>query len=82
MRHYRSVTSPTPFLRAIRLAVPGYACACLPHAAYGGQGLLFENSTAFCYGGFVWLLFHLFVVVYGELALRASFGVDYETYYA
>src|SRR6267154_6150109 len=39
-----------------------------------GQGLVFGNVTLLEYGGLVWLLFHLFVLVYEEPTLRAGFG--------
>ena len=45
-----------------------------------GQGLIFGNLALLEYGGFVWLLFHLFVLVYEEPTLRASFGSDYERF--
>ncbi len=32
------------------------------------------------YGGLVWLLFHLFVLVYEEPTLRASFGSEYKLF--
>jgi protein-S-isoprenylcysteine O-methyltransferase Ste14 len=45
-----------------------------------GQGLIFGNLALLEYGGFVCLLFHLFVLVYEEPTLRASFGSDYERF--
>jgi protein-S-isoprenylcysteine O-methyltransferase Ste14 len=45
-----------------------------------GQGLLLGNVTLLEYGGLVWLLFHLFVLVYEEPALRRSFGSEYELF--
>ena len=45
-----------------------------------GQGLTFGNVTLLEYGGLVWLLFHLFVVVYEEPTLTASFGSDYKLF--
>jgi protein-S-isoprenylcysteine O-methyltransferase Ste14 len=47
-----------------------------------GQGLIFGNVTLLEYGGLVWLLFHLFVLIYEEPILRASFGTEYETFCA
>jgi protein-S-isoprenylcysteine O-methyltransferase Ste14 len=47
-----------------------------------GQGLIFGNITLLEYGGLVWLLFHLFVLVYEEPTLRASFGSEYKVYCA
>lgn len=45
-----------------------------------GQGLLFGNLTLLEYGGLVWLLFHLFVLLYEEPVLRASFGDEYRLF--
>jgi protein-S-isoprenylcysteine O-methyltransferase Ste14 len=45
-----------------------------------GQGLLLGNVTLLEYGGLVWLLFHLFVLVYEEPTLRASFGSEYKVF--
>ena len=47
-----------------------------------GQGLIFTNVTVQEYGGVVWLLFHLFVLVYEEPTLKASFGAEYEVFCA
>ena len=47
-----------------------------------GQGLLFGNVTLLEYGGLVWLVFHIFVLVYEEPALRASFGAEYKMFCA
>jgi protein-S-isoprenylcysteine O-methyltransferase Ste14 len=45
-----------------------------------GQGLIFGNVTLLEYGGLVWLLFHLFVLLYEEPTLRASFGSEYKLF--
>ena len=47
-----------------------------------GQGLLLGNVALLEYGGLVWLLFHLFVLVYEEPTLRATFGPEYEAFCA
>jgi protein-S-isoprenylcysteine O-methyltransferase Ste14 len=47
-----------------------------------GQGLIFGNSALLEYGGAVCLLFHLFVLVYEEPTLRASFGSEYQIFCA
>jgi protein-S-isoprenylcysteine O-methyltransferase Ste14 len=47
-----------------------------------GQGLLLGNATLLEYGVLVWLLFHLFVLVYEEPTLRASFGSEYTCFCA
>jgi protein-S-isoprenylcysteine O-methyltransferase Ste14 len=43
-----------------------------------GQGLILGNVRVLEYGALVWLCFHLFVVVYEEPTLRATFGLEYE----
>jgi len=45
-----------------------------------GQGLIFGNLTLLEYSGMVWLVFHLFVVVYEEPTLRASFSSEYKLF--
>jgi protein-S-isoprenylcysteine O-methyltransferase Ste14 len=47
-----------------------------------GQGLILGNVTLLVYGGLVWLLFHVFVLIYEEPALRASFGSEYKSFCA
>jgi protein-S-isoprenylcysteine O-methyltransferase Ste14 len=47
-----------------------------------GQGLVFGNVALLEYGAFVWLLFHLFVLVYEEPTLSASFGSEYKVFCA
>lgn len=49
-------------------------------AAILGQGLLFGNIRLFAYVGIVWLVFHLFVLVYEEPALRAVYGSEYVSF--
>jgi len=45
-----------------------------------GQGLILGNVRLLEYGGAVWLSFHLFVLLYEEPTLRASFGSEYELF--
>jgi protein-S-isoprenylcysteine O-methyltransferase Ste14 len=47
-----------------------------------GQGLILGNATLLEYGGLVLLLFHVFVLVYEEPTLRASFGSEYKSFCA
>jgi len=47
-----------------------------------GQGLFFGDVRLIVYGLFLWLITHLFVVVYEEPTLRKSFGAEYERYCA
>jgi protein-S-isoprenylcysteine O-methyltransferase Ste14 len=41
-----------------------------------GQGLQLGSSRVLEDGALVWLLFHLFVLLYEELGLRSSFGPE------
>jgi protein-S-isoprenylcysteine O-methyltransferase Ste14 len=45
-----------------------------------GQGLWLGNVALLEYAALVWLLFHLFVLLYEEPTLRASFGSEYEVF--
>jgi len=47
-----------------------------------GQGLILGNIQLLEYGGVVWFLFHLFVLIYEEPTLRATFGSEYTTFCA
>ncbi len=47
-----------------------------------GQGLILGNVRLLEYGMLVWLLFHVFVIVYEEPTLRESFGSEYRTFCA
>ena len=47
-----------------------------------GQALIFGNAGLLEYGGIVWLLFHLFVLLYEEPTLRATFGPEYDSFCA
>jgi protein-S-isoprenylcysteine O-methyltransferase Ste14 len=47
-----------------------------------GQALFFGSLRLLEYGAFLWLGFHLFVLVYEERKLRATFGEEYETFCA
>ena len=47
-----------------------------------GQALLFGNASLAVYGAFVWLAFHLFVLLYEEPTLRRTFGSEYERFCA
>jgi protein-S-isoprenylcysteine O-methyltransferase Ste14 len=47
-----------------------------------GQGLMLGNVALLGYGGLVWLLFHVFVLIYEEPTLRASYGSVYRTFCA
>jgi protein-S-isoprenylcysteine O-methyltransferase Ste14 len=47
-----------------------------------GQGLVLGSVALLEYGGFVWLLCHLFVLGYEEPTLRASFGSEYKAFCA
>jgi protein-S-isoprenylcysteine O-methyltransferase Ste14 len=47
-----------------------------------GQGLILGNLGLLLYGALVWLLFHLFVLLYEEPTLRESFGSEYAAFCA
>jgi protein-S-isoprenylcysteine O-methyltransferase Ste14 len=47
-----------------------------------GQALLFGSRPLLAYAATVWLLFHLFVLLYEEPTLRATFGDEYATFSA
>src|SRR3984885_5430857 len=47
-----------------------------------GQGVILGNLKLLEYGGLVFLLFYLFVVVYEEPTMRATFGAEYESFCA
>jgi protein-S-isoprenylcysteine O-methyltransferase Ste14 len=47
-----------------------------------GQGLIFGNARVLAYGAIAWLFFHLFVLLYEEPVLRATFGEEYRLYCA
>jgi|SRR5579884_1229480 len=47
-----------------------------------GQGLFLGNMPLVAYGALVWLLLHLFVLIYEEPTLRASFGPEYKAFSA
>jgi protein-S-isoprenylcysteine O-methyltransferase Ste14 len=47
-----------------------------------GQALLFGSVALLEYGAVVWLMFHLFVLLYEEPTLRGVFGSDYEAFRA
>jgi len=45
-----------------------------------GQALLFWSRTLAEYAAFLWLAFHVFVLLYEEPKLRRMFGEEYEAY--
>jgi len=47
-----------------------------------GQALLFGNLRLLAYGATVWFFFHLFVLLYEEPVLKATFGSEYERFRA
>jgi protein-S-isoprenylcysteine O-methyltransferase Ste14 len=47
-----------------------------------GQALMFGNLALLEYGAAVWLLFHLFVLIYEEPTLRNTFGAEYDEFCA
>jgi protein-S-isoprenylcysteine O-methyltransferase Ste14 len=51
-------------------------------SAIVGQALLFGSVMLLEYAGVVWLVFHVFVLVYEEPTLREQFGSSYAAYQA
>jgi len=47
-----------------------------------GQSLVLGNAALLEYGAVVWLLFHLFVLIYEEPTLKATFGSEYKSFCA
>src|SRR5689334_7200927 len=47
-----------------------------------GQGLILGDIGLLAYGSLVWFLFHLFVRIYEEPTLRATFGSEYTAFCA
>jgi len=47
-----------------------------------GEGLVLGNVTLLGYGALVWLLMHVFVLVYEEPTLRSAFGPEYKSFCA
>lgn len=82
----RGLGTPAPVFPTQRLVVSGlYRRVRNPMyvsvvSAILGQGLLFGSLGVIEYAAIVWLLFHLFVVVYEEPTLRKSFGLEYEIF--
>ena len=44
--------------------------------------MVLGNVALLQYGGLVWLLFHLFVLMYEEPTLRGAYGSEYELFCA
>lgn len=84
----QGVGTPAPVFPTRRLIVTGlYRHVRNPMyvavaGAILGQGLVFGNVMLLVYGGTVWTLFHLFVRVYEEPTLTASFRSEYRIYCA
>lgn len=47
-----------------------------------GQSLLLGSARVLVYASILWLVFHLFVLVYEEPALRRAYGGEYEQFCA
>lgn len=78
--------TPAPVAPTARLVVggtyryvrnPAYVCVI---ALILGQALLFGSTRLLAYAGFVWVAFHVFVILYEEPTLRRQFDGDYEQY--
>jgi len=84
----QGVGTPAPVFPTCHLVVTGLYCY-VRNPMYVavvstilGQGLILGNVTLLEYGGLVWLLFHVFVLLYEEPTLRASFGSEYKSFCA
>jgi protein-S-isoprenylcysteine O-methyltransferase Ste14 len=80
--------TPAPVFPTRHLIVTGlYRCVRNPMyvavvSTILGQGLILGNAALLEYGGLVWVLFHVFVLVYEEPTLRESFGSEYRVFCA
>ena len=45
-----------------------------------GQAVLFDSRAVLLYAAFLWLAFHVFVLLYEEPALHKQFGPEYDNY--
>ncbi len=45
-----------------------------------GEAILFESWTLLLFAVFIWLIQHLFVLLYEEPVLKEKFGPEYESY--
>jgi protein-S-isoprenylcysteine O-methyltransferase Ste14 len=84
----QGIGTPAPVLPTRHLVVTGfyryvrnpmYVALVL---AVLGQSMIQGNLNLVIYGGFVWLITHLFVVVYEEPTLRRTFGDEYNEFCA
>ena len=84
----QGIGTPAPVLPTRHLVVTGfyryvrnpmYVALVL---AVLGQSMIQGNLNLVIYGGFVWLITHLFVVVYEEPTLRRKFGDEYDEFCA
>jgi len=82
----QGVGTPAPVFPTRHLVVTGlyrYVRNPMYAAVVGtilGQSLILGNMKLLEYGGLVWLLFHLFVLVYEEPTLKTSFGPEYKLF--
>ena len=79
----QGVGTPAPVFPTRHLVVTGlyrYVRNPMYVAMHSRSRLDSRNVTLLEYGGLVWLLFHLFVLVYEEPTLRASFGSEYKLF--
>ena len=84
----QGIGTPAPVLPTRHLVVTGfyryvrnpmYVALVL---AVLGQSMIQRNLNLVLYGGFVWLISHLFVVAYEEPTLRRKFGDEYDEFCA
>ena len=83
---FQGLGTPAPVFPTRRLVITGlYRHVRNPMyvavvAVILGQSLLFGNARVLGYGALVWLGFHLFVLVYEEPTLRATYSAEYEQF--
>jgi protein-S-isoprenylcysteine O-methyltransferase Ste14 len=84
----QGIGTPAPVLPTRHLVVTGfyryvrnpmYVALVL---AILGQSMILGNPSLVLYAAFVWLVSHVFVVVYEEPTLRKTFGDEYDVYCA
>lgn len=82
----KGLGTPAPVIPTLRLVVSGlYRHVRNPmylavSAMIFGQALLFGNVRLLAYGALVWFAFHLFVLLYEEPTLRASYPAEYPVF--
>jgi len=88
VRFVKGLGTPAPVFPTRRLVVSGlYRCVRNPMyiaviSVILGQSLVHASVRVLGYGLLIWLAFHLFVLLYEEPTLRATYGNEYEQFCA